>query len=66
MSLGLVKMWVSISVIVSTFLAVTFIYLGRYKSEGIKKTVFTILAYAFLLFSAILLAIVLMTGFIEI
>lgn len=61
MSLGMLKMWISIAGMGLMFLAILTIYLSRYKLKGILKVLTAVLAYIFLLISGITLFVVLFT-----
>ena len=61
MSPGMLKMWISIAGMGLMFLAISTIYLSRYKLKGVLKFVTAFLAYIFLIISGITLIIVLFT-----
>ncbi|AIM15452.1 MULTISPECIES: DUF2768 domain-containing protein [Neobacillus] len=61
MSSGMIKMWISIAGMGCMFLAILFIYLSRYKLNGIFRVFTGIFAYLFLLVSGLILFIVLFT-----
>ncbi|SDM45871.1 DUF2768 domain-containing protein [Bacillus sp. OK048] len=61
MSPGMLKMWISIAGMGLMFLAISTIYLSRYKLKGVLKFVSAFLAYIFLVISGITLFIVLFT-----
>ncbi|MEH6991788.1 DUF2768 domain-containing protein [Neobacillus drentensis] len=61
MSLGMLKMWISIAGMGLMFLAIFTIYLSSYKLKGILKVLTAVLAYIFLLISGITLFVVLFT-----
>jgi hypothetical protein len=61
MSLGMLKMWISIAGMGLMFLSILTIYLSRYKLKGILKVLTAVLAYIFLLISGITLFVVLFT-----
>jgi hypothetical protein len=61
MSLGMLKMWISIAGMGLMFLAIFTIYLSRYKLKGILKVLTAVLAYFFLFISGITLFVVLFT-----
>lgn len=61
MSPGMLKMWISIAGMGIMFLAISTIYLSRYKLKGFLKFLTAVLAYIFLIISGITLFIVLFT-----
>lgn len=61
MSLGMLKMWISIAGMGLMFLAIFTIYLSRYKLKGILKVLTAVFAYIFLFISGITLFVVLFT-----
>lgn len=66
MSESLVKMWTSLFGMGMMFLSVVFIFLSRYKLKNrIIKFVLALIAYCLLVVSAILLFIVVFSGFIS-
>lgn len=59
MSIGMMKMWISIAGMGFMFLSIAAIYLSRFKLKGVVKFITTMIAYILMIFSGILIVVVL-------
>lgn len=59
MSIGMMKMWISIAGMGFMFLSIAAIYLSRFKLKGVVKFITAMIAYILMIFSGILIVVVL-------
>ncbi|RKQ37669.1 DUF2768 domain-containing protein [Oceanobacillus halophilus] len=62
MSISMLKMYISFAGMIFLFLAIGFIYLGRYKLKGWFGKVISFLAYLFLVLGGLIILYVVLSG----